>query len=50
MGKDGNALFLVERDDEWQIMAVWSGIVGRDGIKPDTWYTLRNGSPVEVTP
>ena len=52
-GKDGSALFLVERladysDDHGKIMHVWAGIVGQDGIKSDTWYTLRDGSPVEV--
>lgn len=24
------------------------GIAGRDGIKPDTWYRLESGAPVEV--
>jgi hypothetical protein len=39
-------LFLVERDSAWKILAVWAGIVGQDDIKPDTWYTLKNGKPV----
>jgi len=47
-GKEGCALFLVERDYEYAIVAVWAGIAGRDGIKPDTWYTLKNGVPKEV--
>ncbi len=50
MGSDGNALFLVERDTNYNIVAVWAAIVGRDGIKPHVWYTLKNGQPVEVTP
>ncbi len=45
----GCALFLVERDKEMNIIAVWSGIVGKKKIKPNTWYTLKNGKPVEVT-
>ena len=47
MGAEGNALFLAERDDKLNIIAVWAGIAGRDGIKPDTWYVLRNGKPEE---
>ena len=47
-GKGGNALFLVERDDDLNIIAVWAGIVGRDGVKADAWYTLKGGKPVEV--
>ena len=47
-GANGNALFLVERDEDLKIIEAWAGIVGRDGIKPDTFYTLKNGSPVEA--
>jgi hypothetical protein len=48
-GKDGCALFLVERDSEWKITAAWAGVVGRDGIKADQFYTLRSGAPVEAS-
>ena len=52
-GIDGCALFLVERLNDFdpehgKIIAVWAGIAGRDGIKADTFYTLRDGEPVEV--
>jgi hypothetical protein len=47
-GKDGNALFLVHRDASGNITHAWAGIVGRNGIKPDTWYRLGpDGNPVE---
>jgi hypothetical protein len=49
-GAEGCALLLVERDINMKILAVWAGIAGRDGIRPDTWYALRGGKPVEVTP
>ncbi|AHX12701.1 hypothetical protein CH75_04735 [Dyella jiangningensis] len=50
MGKDGCALFLVERNAEYEIIATWSGIAGKNGVKADTWYMLKDGKPVEVTP
>ena len=49
MGGDGCALFLVERDDNWNIIAVGSAIVGKTkGIKANVWYTLTDGKFVEV--
>ena len=49
MGKEGDALFLVERDtNNNNIVAVWAGIAGREGIKADTFYMLKGGRPVEV--
>jgi hypothetical protein len=47
-GAVGNALFLAERDDDLNIISVWAGIVGRDGVKADTWYMCRGGKPVEA--
>jgi hypothetical protein len=48
MGADGCAIFLVERDMNWKIVAVFAGIAGRDGIEPNTWYTLEGGKPIKV--
>lgn len=47
-GVDGCALFLVERGADNEILAVWAGIAGRDGIKPNTFYHLINGKPEEA--
>ena len=47
-GADGCALFLLERDNDWKIVAAWAGIVGRNGIKADTFYRLVKGEPVEA--
>ena len=48
MGCNGSALFLVERGANFEIINVWSGIVGKDGVKADTWYMLTNGELTEV--
>ncbi len=48
-GIDGNALFLVFRDDNYNIVHAKAAIVGRDGIKANTFYTLsKDGEFVEV--
>jgi len=47
-GADGCALFLVERTLTGEIVHVWAGIVGRDGVKANTFYRLVDGKPTEV--
>jgi hypothetical protein len=47
-GKEGCALFLVERSTSGEILHAWAGIAGRDGIKPNQFYRLADGKPVEV--
>jgi hypothetical protein len=44
-GADG-AIFLVERDGNYNIVAVFASKVGENGIAADTWYVLRGGKPV----
>ena len=47
-GAIGCALFLVHRNDEYQIEKAAAAIVGKGGIKPDVWYTLnRSGAFIE---
>lgn len=49
-GVDGNALFLVFRDDDGNIVHAKAAIVGRDGIKANTFYMLdKFGNFVEAT-
>jgi hypothetical protein len=45
-GKAGNALFALERDDNWNIISTASGIVGKDGIEADTYYRCVGGKLV----
>lgn len=50
MAKAGEtgAILLVERGDNCEILHVFASKVGENGIKPDTWYELRYGKPLEV--
>jgi hypothetical protein len=47
MGKDGCAIFLVERDVNYKIINARGFVVGRD-CKENTWYKLINDELVEV--
>ena len=48
-GKEGCALFLTYRDSDWKIVHAKALIVGKDGIKADTFYRLDvDGNAVEV--
>ena len=48
-GVTGSVLILAEWNTEGtSILSTWSGVVGLDGIKPNTPYTLVDGKPVEV--
>ena len=55
MADESGAIVLAERIEHWghddhgKLLAVWAGMVGQDGIKPNTFYTLKDGKPVEVT-
>ena len=49
-GRAGCALFLTYRDSDWKIVHAKALIVGRDGIKPNTYYSLDSaGNAVEVS-
>ena len=45
---EGSSIMLVERNSSMEIVAVFAGIAGRDGLKADAWYTLEGGKPKEI--
>ena len=48
-GVAGSALFLTYRNAGLGVLHAWAGIVGRDGIEPDVFYTLdKSGKPVKA--
>ena len=49
MAAEGCAIFLVERGEDYNIIEVWAGIAGKDGVKPNVWYTLESGEPKEIS-
>ena len=42
-------LIAVENDDDWCIKEWKAGVIDGETLKPDTWYTLKNGEFVEVS-
>jgi len=47
MAGETGAIFLAEIADDWSIKTVFASKVGENGVKPNTWYRLENGKPVE---
>jgi hypothetical protein len=48
MAAEGCAIFLVERNEKYEIIAAWAGIAGKKKIKENVFYRLQGGKPVEV--
>jgi len=44
----GGAIMMVERSQDGSLLAVFASLVGENGIKPDVFYKLIDGKPVEV--
>ena len=48
-GGKGAVLFIVkEKENSYDISDFCTVVVGENGIKPNTWYTVENGKAVEV--
>ena len=45
---EGGAIVLCEHDNDGNLLHIRSSKVGENGIKPDVFYTLRNGEFVEA--
>ena len=50
MAAETGAIFLVERNAKNELVGVFASKIGENGIKANTWYALREGKPVEVSP
>jgi hypothetical protein len=44
----GGAMVCAERDAYWSLIGWAFGVAGKDGIKPDQWYTAKGGKLVEA--
>ena len=44
----GSGIVLVERDNNWKIKTMRCAVIDGEILKPDTYYTLKNGEFVEV--
>ena len=49
-GADGTWLSLAEFGGDGKCVGFATGCIGRDGLKPDTWYRANGGKLVETTP
>ena len=47
MASKDSAIVIVERNDEMEIINIFSSMVGQNNIKPDTFYMLIDGIPTE---
>jgi len=45
--KEGSAIVVCNRDNEGKLRHIRAGIVGRDGLKPGTWYVLNDAGEFE---
>ncbi len=47
-GKKGNAVCMVEFDDERKIIGIKAAIIDGETLKEDTYYTLKKGEFIEL--
>ena len=44
----GSAIVVCERKINGKLISIFSGIAGQGGIKPDVWYTAKDGKLIEA--
>ena len=47
-GANGTPIALVHYDDDGKPLKFVTGVIGKRGLKADTWYTLTDGKITEV--